>query len=150
MIEDREALLAHFQAMRVGILAAIQGLSESQMTEPTLDGWSVKDHLAHLALWDDMRAQEVRRISAGHDSGWRMSEEQVVVYNDLSYDLRKGMSLAQVMWELENSRASFNEAIRAATPRGLDGTLFGEAALRSTHEAAHTEWITRWRGEKGY
>jgi hypothetical protein len=32
------------------LLAAITGLSGEEMTEPSLDGWSVKDHLAHLAL----------------------------------------------------------------------------------------------------
>lgn len=36
-----------------------------------------------------------------------------------------------------------NDAIAAATPRGLDGSLYGEAGLRSTHEAAHTGWIKR-------
>jgi hypothetical protein len=39
---------------RDALLAAIHGLSDAQMTEPSLDGWSVKDHLAHLALWDDV------------------------------------------------------------------------------------------------
>ena len=57
-------------------LEAIEGLSDAQMTERTLDGWSIADHLAHIALWDDVRTQEVTRISAGHDSVWRMNGEQ--------------------------------------------------------------------------
>ena len=47
MAEDREALLAHYRRMRADLLAAIDGLTEAQMTEQSLDGWSVKDHLAH-------------------------------------------------------------------------------------------------------
>jgi hypothetical protein len=31
----------------------------------------------------------------------------------------------------------------------LDGSRYGEAGLRSTHEAQHAGWIKRWRGEKG-
>jgi hypothetical protein len=55
----------------------------------------------------------------------------------------------QVKWELETSRQRVLDAIASATPRGLDGSLYGEAGLRSTHEAQHTGWIKRWRSEKG-
>ena len=65
MIEDRDALLQHYRKMREELLSAIEGLSDELMTERSLDGWSVKDHLAHIAAWDDVRAAEVERISAG-------------------------------------------------------------------------------------
>ena len=71
MPEDRDALLQHYRQMRDDLLAAIDGLSDGLLTEPSLDGWSVKDHLAHLALWDDLRAAEVLRISAGWIKRWR-------------------------------------------------------------------------------
>jgi hypothetical protein len=76
VLEDRDALLQHYRQMRRELLAAIDGLTDALLTEPSLDGWSVKDHLAHLALWDDLRASEVVRISAGHDSAWRMTGAQ--------------------------------------------------------------------------
>jgi hypothetical protein len=109
----------------------------------------VKDHLVHLADWDDIRASEVERISAGHESAWRMSGEQDATYNALSYDLRRNLSLEQARWELETSRRRLLEAITNASERALDGSLYGEAALRSLHEAEHTGWIRRWRDEKG-
>ena len=37
----------------------------------------------------------------------------------------------------------------SAPTRGLDGSLYGEAGLRSDHEAQHTAWIRRWRSERG-
>ena len=85
MAEDRDALLQHYRQMREELLSAIDGLSDDLMTELSLDGWSIKDHLAHLALWDDLRASEVVRISAGHDSAWRMNGEQGEAYNALGY-----------------------------------------------------------------
>jgi uncharacterized damage-inducible protein DinB len=135
--------------MRSELLSAIEGLSDDLMSEPSLDGWSVKDHLAHLALWDDIRAREVARISAGHDSAWRMSGEQDAAYNALGHVLRRALSLDQVRWELATSRQRLVDAISSATQRGLDGSRYGEAGLRSTHEAAHMEWIRRWRDLKG-
>lgn len=149
MDEDKDALLEHYRRMRDDLLAAIRGLSDDLMTEPSLDGWSVKDHLAHLALWDDIRADEVARISAGHDSAWRMTDEQDAAYNALGYTLRLPLSLEQVRWELATSRRRLLEAIASATPRGLDASRYGEAGLHSTHETQHAGWIRRWREERG-
>ena len=150
MAEDRDELLQHYRQMREAMSTAIAGLSDEQLTERTLDGWSVKDHLLHLALWDDVRADEVERISAGQDTVWRMNGEQDAAYSALGYALRTDISVEQVRWEYEHSRSRLLDAIASATARGLDGGLYGEAGLRSTHEAQHTGWIVRWRGERGY
>lgn len=149
MSEDRDALLHHYRRSREELLSAIDGLSDELMTEASLDGWSVKDHLAHIAVWDDLRVAEVVRISAGHDSAWRMTDEQGDAYNVLAYDLRRALSLEQVRWELAASRQRLLDAISSATARGLDGSLYGDAALRSSHESTHVPWIKRWRQEKG-
>jgi hypothetical protein len=50
MAEERAALLDHYRGMRKEMLGAIDGLSDALMTEPSIDGWSVKDHLAHIAV----------------------------------------------------------------------------------------------------
>ena len=149
MVEDRDALLRHYRQMREELHSAIDGLSDELMIEPSLDGWSVKDHLAHVALWDDIRTSEVVRISAGHDSAWRMTEEQAGAYNALGHSLRLALPLDHVKWELATSWQRLVDAISSATPRGLDASLYGDAGLRSTHEAEHTGWIRRWRGERG-
>ena len=150
MAEDRGDLLRHYRESRATLLAAIDALTDEQMTEPSIDGWAVKDHLAHLALWDDIRAAEVERISAGHDSAWKMTEGQDDAHNATGYELRRSMSAPQARWELESSRRKLLEAITAASPRALDPTRYGAAGLRSDHEGQHTGWIQRWRGEKGF
>ncbi len=149
MPEDRDALLQHYRDTRRTLLDAIEGLSHDALTERTLDGWSVKDHLAHLALWDDLRAAEVARISAGYDSACRITAEQVAAFNALSTEARWDLSLDQVRWEFATSRQRLLDAIAAATPRGLDTSLYGEAGLHSGHEEEHTAWITRWRAARG-
>jgi uncharacterized damage-inducible protein DinB len=149
MADDRDALIEHYAAMRAQLVAAIDGLSDAAMGEPSLDGWSVKNHLAHLAAWDELRASDVARISAGHESAWRMNDEQSDAYSALAHHLRGGLSVAQLRWELDMSRSRLIQAIRGATPRGLDGSLYGEAGLWSDHEAEHAGWIARWRQEKG-
>jgi uncharacterized damage-inducible protein DinB len=150
MAENRDALLQHYRQTREELLSVLDGLTNEQLSERSLDGWSVTDHLAHLAMWDEIRATEVARISAGHASLWRMTGEQDAAYNALGHALRLGMPPAQAKWELATSRQRLLEAISAATPRGLDGSLYGEAGLTSGHEAEHTGWIKRWRGEKRF
>jgi hypothetical protein len=149
-VADRNDLLRHYRESRAGLLAALEGLTDAQLSERTLDGWSVKDHMLHISLWDEIRAAEIDRISAGQESLWRMSTEQDDIYRGLGIDLRMDTSVGQAKWELEATRRRVLEAIASATERGLDGSLYGEAGLRSGHEAQHTEWIKRWRAEKSY
>ncbi len=149
MGEEREGLLRHYRESREALLTAMDGLSDEELSEASLDGWSVRDHLVHLAAWDELRATEVQRISAGHESLWRADEEQVAAFNALVYELRGGVTVAQAKWEIERSRAQLLAAIESATERGLDASLYGDAALRSGHEQEHAEWIRRWRAERG-
>jgi uncharacterized damage-inducible protein DinB len=137
--------------MRENLLAAIAGLSDVQLSEPTLDGWSVKDHLVHIAHWDEIRAGEVARISAGFAPAWKhIDSADTDASNAFIRVQRTSFSVAQARWELETSRRRLVDALTTATPRGLDPSLYAEAGLRSTHEAEHTGWIRRWRRDKGY
>jgi uncharacterized damage-inducible protein DinB len=149
VVEDRDALVEHYREMRGRLLASLSGLPDDLLTAPTLDGWSVKDHLIHLAFWDRIRAAEVIRISAGHDSAWRMTEAQNDVLSGLAYDLHHALPLEQVRWELATSHERLLDALSNATTVGLDDSRYGEAGLRSDHEAEHIGWIARWRAEQG-
>ena len=150
MPEDRDDLLRRYRSSREKLLAVIDGLTDEQLSEPTIDGWAVKDHLAHLALWDDIRAAEVERISAGHASAWKMTEDQDETLNATGYELRRSMSATQARWELENSRRKLLDAIAAAPREALDPSRYGAAGLLSEHEDQHLGWIQRWRGEKEF
>jgi hypothetical protein len=149
MAEDRDDLLALYLRTAQEVDDAVAGLTDEQLTDPSLDGWSVKDHLAHLALWHAIRADEVTRISAGYDSAWRMTHEQDDAFNQMSHELRVGLPLEQVRWELDTARQRLIDAIANATPEGLDASRYGEAGLRSLHESEHAGWIRRWREQRG-
>ncbi|MGE3961416.1 MAG: DinB family protein [Dehalococcoidia bacterium] len=150
MAEDREALLAHFRQMRAEFEEAIAGLSEEQLAERSHNGWSVKDHMAHIAFWDEVRAAEVERISAGLESAWRLSPEEDQQLNDMVTRARWHLSLAQVRREFDETKRGFLEVLARATPEGLDASRYGEAGLTSGHEAEHAGWIREWRAERGY
>jgi hypothetical protein len=150
MTEDRGALLERYRQMRTEFLAAINGLTEAQLIERTHNGWSVKDHMAHIAFWDELRASEVERMSEGFESAWRLTPEQDDVLNAMVTQARWDHSLDQVRWEFALTKQRFLDALARATPEALDASKYGEAGLTSGHEAEHAGWIREWRAEKGY
>jgi uncharacterized damage-inducible protein DinB len=150
LAEDRTALAEHYRKARAELEAAIDGLSDERMLETSLDGWSVTDHLAHIAAWDEVRAAEIRRIGAGHASAWRMTGAQDEAYNTMAYELRRGFSSAQARWELAQTEEALLDAIAAVPDRALEASLYGEAGLVSDHASEHAGWIRRWRSERGY
>ena len=150
MTEDRNALLERYRQMRTEFLAAINGLTEAQLIERSHNGWSVKDHMAHIAFWDELRATEVERMSEGFESAWRLTPEQDETLNAMVTQARWDHSLDQVRWEFALTKQRFLDVLARATPEALDAAKYGEAGLTSGHEAEHAGWIREWRAEKGY
>jgi hypothetical protein len=146
---NRDELLEHYRQSIDELKAAIADLSEAQMVEPSIDGWSVKDNLAHVAFWHNLRAEEIGRISAGYATTWRISGEEDERLNNIVHSARRDLPLDQAMWELDNSRQRLLHALAYATDRGLDPTLYGEAGLRSNHELEHARYIREWRQKQG-
>ena len=145
----KEGLRQHYAVSRAALTAAIDGLSEADMSQAALDGWSVKDHLTHVTVWDEIRAGEIERISNGFEPAWRhMTEAETDSFNGIIERMRSSLPLAQVLAELESSRARVIAAIDAATERGLDEGRYAEAGLRSTHEVAHAWMIQVWRTQR--
>jgi hypothetical protein len=145
----REEILGHYRRSFEELRKAIESLSECQMTEQSVDGWSVKDNLAHVAFWHNLRAEEIGRISAGHNSVWRITDEEDELINAIVLNARRGIPLSQVLWELDNSRERLLHALGYATNRGLNPSLYGEAGLRSDHEFEHARYIQGWRQNHG-
>ncbi len=49
---DKAALMARIHADHAQLDQTLDGLTEEQMLKPGPEGWSVKDHLAHLTTWE--------------------------------------------------------------------------------------------------
>jgi hypothetical protein len=78
-----------------------------------------------------------------------MSDEQDEAHNAMGHELRRNLSLEQARWEFATSHQRLLDAIAAATPRGLDASLYGAAGLAMAgYDEEHAGWIKHWRGEK--
>ena len=149
--ERREQVLRAFEQSRLALLSAIDELSEQQMSDPSLDGWSVKDNLAHIAHMDELRLSEIHRVSNGYQVAYRDDHPKRWEVNEMGVDYRRHLSLAQVLWELGFIRTQVLDAVKGASERGLDRSQYGEFGLDggAEHEHEHAQTIRRWRQSKG-
>ncbi len=130
---------------------ALEGLSEAQMSQPAIDGWSVKDHLIHMTVWHEMRFHEISRIARGGQSAYRpLTDEEVETVNSLTVALRRHLPVSQVLADLDFARSLVAEAIAGCPEEALDESKYGEVSLTGVqHDFEHAETIKAWRQKEG-
>lgn len=143
--EERLSVLHAFAASENSILAAIDGLSEAQVSERSLDGWSVKDHLAHLAQWHELRWLDLVRLAAGYQSAVESTPEQEEAFNAMTVEWRAGLSWEQTLWEWQTSRGRVLDTLKGLTLEELERVLRNDWPLRTGHEDQHAGYIRKWR-----
>jgi len=150
---SRDQLLLEMKAARSGVLAAVEGLSEEQMSRAGIDGWSAKDHLNHLTTCDEFRFYEIGRVGRGAGPAFRgMDDEQADGLNGLMVTLRRHLPLEQVMADLEFARSLVLEAIKQAPERALSPEAYGGGFPVDgsvSHDLEHAAAITAWREREG-
>ena len=147
-VRDADVIIEQLTAARTEVLKAIEGLTEEQMAEAADDGWSVKDHLTHLTVWDEFRFFEISRIARGGRAALTsVSDEQIDLLNGITSTSRRPIPLAQVLEDMEFARALVLDAISHAPEEGLDEKRYGEVSLLGAvaHDWGHAEAIQRVR-----
>lgn len=151
----QQQLIAGMDAAAEAVNAAIAGLSEEQASRPELDGWSVKDHLAHLTLWHEWRFFEVNRIARGGVGGFPAVEivggvDPIDEINERFAAGRRDLSLAQVLADLEFARQMVRQAIASCPEERLDLDLYPEIGPDGAgHDTDHAQTIKAWRKKEG-
>ncbi len=145
---DRRFMIVQaFWQSRGELLTAIDGLSHELLDEPVLDGWSIKDHLAHVGHMDELRYVEIQRVSNGLPPAWPPAgEEQIDALNALGVEARRHLTVDQVLKDIEFVRSLVLEAIQNAPEEALAPERYGEYGLGGAeHERAHAQTIREWR-----
>lgn len=118
-----QELLALIAEARADLVAAFDGLDEATMTRLGPEGWSVKDHLAHVTRWERVALVvylEGRTFAeaAGMDEATSRATEHMRAesgLNDWFHEQDRHFTLAQTM---ERFHASYAELVAriGATP----------------------------------
>jgi uncharacterized damage-inducible protein DinB len=152
--DDRRNLMARLAAERAGLLEKLLGLDEHTLTEePALNGWTVKDMLAHIAAWDRWEERTMRSMVA-QEAPDLAAAQDVDAANAAFVAAWRDRSLGEVIAELMAARGDWvtwlqglpdEELFRPRSYAGYDWT-FSAVPLRVQweHDAEHAKQIADW------
>jgi hypothetical protein len=145
--DRRQQRAGELAAAHDRVRESIAGLSDDAAAAAGPDGWSIKDHLTHLTLWHEMRFFEVSRIGRGGQPSFPLaSEEQVTPLNEAVAANRRGLSLEQVMVDLEFAWSMVEQAVSACPEDRLERGFSGEIGpVGTAHDMAHANMINALR-----
>jgi uncharacterized protein (TIGR03083 family) len=159
-MQTKADFLYHLTADRKALEDVINGRSEAELTRPGAEGWSVKDHLAHIAAWERsglaLLAGENRAAAVGiSDELFNEGET-----DDSNEEVRRhdaDKSLAEVLSEFRRVRASTIAAVTDLSDEDLQRpysyyqpndsennqtpVIESLTANSTEHDLEHTEWI---------
>jgi len=127
--KDKAEALARIDRARAALDQTIGAVSEAQLVAPgPYQGWSVKDHLAHLATWEAGLAALLRKQHRYAAMGLDDVDEETVLSSDadalnaIIYARTKNRSLADVRGALRDAQKQLLEALATVSNEDLRKT----------------------------
>ncbi len=154
-------LLARMARGRADFEAIIANLSDAQLSAPDKDGWAIKDHLVHLAVWELGIAAMLRRQPRYRAMGIEQTEPRGGNFdepNEKIFQQHHNRALPEVLEYFRMVHLDLIAAINALSDADLQKTYSyyqpddpgddsGEPIVRWIvgnsygHYAEHAEWI---------
>jgi hypothetical protein len=160
--KDKDELLDRIRKEWNALDRAVTGLSEERMSVPGEGGWSIKDHLSHLAAWE----RWLRLCYLHHRPGYEVLEIDEPTFqtldengiNAILQERNQGRPLEEVLTEHRRGHAellaelngySFEDMLKPVDPqdpeqRPLLGWIIGNTY---DHYREHRETITKLAGK---
>lgn len=153
-----DELLAETAATRGELEAFVAALPAERLLHPGPDGWTMKDHLAHIAAWDAALVAVLRREP--WYAGFGIEIDPAIGFDGINERIRAATAahpLRQVLSAFRGNRAALVGALRALDPRAIDQPLAvwqpGVAVdaaeplrvwvldVLIMHDRAHLDWL---------
>jgi uncharacterized protein (TIGR03083 family) len=158
-MKDKQELLDDLASARAELLSAIEGLSEQQMVCPDVIGeWSVKDTLAHIAAWDEEFRAVIHAFVTQEDPVFDYTisgKRGFAQWNAQQVEKRRGLSVAQILAELEETHQKLVDLVQGLTEEQLSRqatppwrhptTARRNLEILDEHDREHAGQIIAWR-----
>ena len=133
---DKTTLLNTIQTEYAHLEALIAPLSEAQLSTPGSEGqWSIKDVMAHIAVWEQICARWLEEFLRGETP--QPSERLDIDSNDRIYRENRDRSLAEVRQLMHSTHEQFLRQVDLLTQ------TYSEEDLNAAHRYA---WTESWPG----
>jgi|SRR5581483_11523754 uncharacterized protein (TIGR03083 family) len=121
--QQRDELLERIRSSRAALDGVVGQLSEAQLTTPGPDGgWAVKDHLAHLAAWEQKMLAMVRG-RPGYEGlqldAATYASSDLDQLNAILHERFKALSAADALAESRRSYAQVLAVVEQLSPAEL-------------------------------
>jgi len=157
----RDELLADIERGWEALQAAIEGLTEEQMTRmPVAGAWTVKDLLAHIAVWQARLVTNLYKVERGvPPANVDLTPAQVDRLNAQFYQEQKGRPLERVLEDLYDVHLALVNRLDGFTDASLSDPKkhkwMGGKPLSAfvaedsvEHYREHTAEIMAWRATR--
>jgi hypothetical protein len=157
---DKATLIRRIHEERERLLQALEGLSPEEMTHvPVVGEWTVKDILAHLAVWQGRLITALFQLEQGRrPKDLELSPAEVDALNARIYREQKDRPLERVLADFHGTfqqllrrleRFSDADLTQPGRFPGLAGPLWELIASETyEHDAEHRVDIERWRAAR--
>ncbi|MGB2696186.1 MAG: DinB family protein [Dehalococcoidia bacterium] len=120
---DKDELLQRIQRSRAALEQTISQLSDAQLVAPgPSEGWSARDHLAHLTIWEQGLAALLqghpRYTTMGLDEQTYLNTDEVGL-NEIIYQHNKDRSLTEVLAAFQQAHQQVLAALAGLTDADL-------------------------------
>ena len=152
-----DALLDENARARSELLSALDGVPPTRRTELWYGEWSLRDIVAHLAVWQEGCAAALESLARGEPPRIPGFDPEAggEAFNAARAAEHRHESWEQVMALLHAARERHEAAVRAlpgavGPERYQEGrTAYRLAAMPGSHDRGHLEPVLGWRREQG-
>jgi hypothetical protein len=149
----KEDLLVRAARELIGFHDSLDGLGERDLTDPSLEGWSVRDILAHLSGWHREMTPALERLARGErpfPAGVRYDD--VDAWNARFAAAARDTEVTDLLLELDRTHQEFLRAAATVPAERFapDRTAYRIVDLNSAHHyRTHADQIRSWRKTRG-
>ena len=145
-----ESLISMLGAARRAFLGAMEGLTDEQFERRVGDHWSVRDILAHVAMWDEMELIEMHRSVRGSVSIFehRFDRSLIDRWNEVQLSFRKDLPLTQVREDLRLAREDIIQFLGSLPEDSLTPFISTACAVQAKHDRDHAAQVREWRARE--
>jgi uncharacterized damage-inducible protein DinB len=155
----KEDMLARLAESRRDLHRATQGLSGEEMTQVQVEGvWTIKDVLGHIASWEEICLDPLRRYADGGPFEVEAIEDYLILNEELAAR-KRDIPLGAILDELDAIRQELVATVselsadqweqRVLFPWGDEGAVAEMLDELYQHKLEHVHAIQQWRGDRG-
>lgn len=147
---DTHGLLKRIDTAWTALQESYAGLDEARLTEPgVMDGWSVKDILAHVTTWEEEALRYLPIImDGGRTPRYSQKYGGIDAFNAQMAEKKGDLPLAEVLRQLEETHRRLIDYVRGVPEEHIrEETRFRRRLRLDTysHYPEHARAIRAWR-----